>query len=39
VGDGRRVDAYFNNDPQAVAVRHALTLRRLLTRRLAAMQG
>jgi hypothetical protein len=28
--DGRRVFAYFNNDPDAVAVRNALTLRAAL---------
>ena len=32
--DGRRVYAYFNNDPEAVAVRNALTLRRLVQRQL-----
>jgi uncharacterized protein YecE (DUF72 family) len=32
--DGRRVYAYFNNDPDAVAVQNALTLRRLLQRQL-----
>jgi uncharacterized protein YecE (DUF72 family) len=35
VQDGRPVYAYFNNDPDAVAVRNARTLRRLLQRRLA----
>lgn len=30
VADGRPVYAYFNNDPEAAAVRNALTLRRLV---------
>jgi uncharacterized protein YecE (DUF72 family) len=34
IDDGRAVYAYFNNDPEAVAVRNALTLRRLLHRRI-----
>lgn len=36
VQDGRPVYAYFNNDPQAVAVQNAMTLRRLLRRKLDA---
>ena len=34
VREGRPVFAYFNNDPQAVAVSNALTLRQLLQRQL-----
>ena len=39
VSDGRAVYAYFNNDPEAVAVQNALTLRRLVQRRIGEDPG
>jgi uncharacterized protein YecE (DUF72 family) len=30
VGEGRQVFAYFNNDPEAVATKNALTLREMI---------